>query len=142
MTLTIDKPVYDQMLLAARALAPIEACGLCGGRDGRVSRFIELTNADAAAEHYRMLPAEQFAAVRSLRAEGLRLLAVWHSHPASPARLSPEDLRLAYTPDVVYLILSLAQPLEPDLKGFSIHEDEGLTVPLCVAETPDRKDGP
>ena len=140
MTLTIDKPVYDQMLLAARALAPIEACGLCGGRDGRVSRFIELTNADAAAEHYRMLPAEQFAAVRSLRADGLRLLAVWHSHPATPARLSQEDLCLAYTPDVVYLILSLAQPLEPDLKDFSIHDGGGMAVPIHFADTTDRKD--
>ena len=140
MTLTIDNPVYEQMLQAARARAPIEACGLCGGRDGRVSRFIELTHADATAEHFRMLPAEQFAAVRSLRADGLRLLAVWHSHPATPARLSREDLRLAYTPDVVYLILSLAQPLQPDLKGFRVTAGEGVAVFLHFADDPDRKD--
>lgn len=137
MTLTIDKPVYEQMLRAARALTPLEACGLCGGREGRISRFIELTNADASADHFSMLPADQFAAVRDLRAAGLRLLAIWHSHPATPARLSQEDLRLAYTPDVNYLILSLARPLEPDLKGFRVHEGKGVAVPLHFADAPD-----
>ena len=36
-----------------------------------------------------------------------RILANWHSHPASPSRPSAEDLRLANDPTIRYAILSL-----------------------------------
>jgi [CysO sulfur-carrier protein]-S-L-cysteine hydrolase len=136
MTLAVERTVYDAMLAAARAAAPVEACGLCGGNDGRVTQFYELTNADASAEHYSLKPSEQFAAIKDMRAKGLRMLAIWHSHPASPARMSQEDLRLAYTPDVTYLILSLAVLDTPDLRGYIV--ENGSPVPVevtCCADT-------
>jgi len=131
MKIEIDRNIYARMENAARKLAPLEACGLCGGKDGRVTQFYELTNVDASAEHFSMKPEEQFAAIKDMRANGLRMLAIWHSHPASPARMSQEDLRLAYTPDVVYLILSLAKPDAPDLRGYAI--ENGRPVPIGVA---------
>lgn len=135
MELTIDKTVYDTMLQAARQALPLEACGLCGGRDGRVTQGRVLTNADASAEHYALLPDEQFAAIRGFRADGLRLLAIWHSHPATPARLSAEDLRLAYTPDVVYLVLSLADARAPDLRGYTVSGGEASTVAISLSNS-------
>ncbi len=69
-----------------------------------------------------MPPEEQSAPVKDTRARGPRMLAIWHSHPATPARMSGEDLRLAYTPDVLYLILSLAEPDRPDLRGFVVSD--------------------
>lgn len=135
MKLTITGTVYEAMRRAARKAAPLEACGLCGGTNGRVTRFYELTNADASGEHFRMLPEEQFAAVKAMRSEHLELLAVWHSHPATPARMSAEDLRLAYTPDVVYLILSLADPAAPVLRGFSVAD--GRDTPVDIVVSPD-----
>ena len=120
MRLTIPRHAYDAMLAASRAVAPIEACGLLGGADDGVAQFYELPNTDAAAEHYTMAPQEQFAAIKDMRAKGLRMLAIWHSHPVTPARMSGEDLRIAYTPDVVYVIVSLADPQRPDIKGFTV----------------------
>jgi len=131
MILTIGREAYVAMLLAANKAAPMEACGLCGGKDGCVTQFYELANVDASAEHFSMRPEDQFAAIKDMRAKGLRMLAIWHSHPASPARMSQEDLRLAYTPDVVYLILSLAKPDAPDLRGYAI--ENGRPVPIGVA---------
>ncbi len=133
--MNIERHVIEAMLAAARKAAPLEACGLCGGRDGRVSRFYELANADASREHYRMLPAEQFAAVKDMRARGLGLLAIWHSHPETPARMSEEDLRLAYTTDTVYVITSLAAPDAPDVKGFRVLEGCVEVVPVEIVET-------
>lgn len=120
MELSIERDVYDAILAAARRAAPEEACGLLGGRDGHVAQFYELTNADASGEHYRMLPEEQFAAIKEMRAIGAKMLAIWHSHPATPARMSDEDLRLAYTPEVVYIIISLAEADNPDIRGFVV----------------------
>ena len=120
MKLTIPSDIYNIMLAASRAVAPLEACGLLGGVDDAVEQFYELENTDAAAEHYTMAPEAQFAAVKDMRAKGLRMLAIWHSHPVTPARMSEEDLRMAYTPNVVYVIVSLADPQSPDIKGFTV----------------------
>ncbi len=134
MKLTMPGDVYDAMLAAARAVAPIEACGLLGGVNGAVEQFYELENTDAAAEHYNMSPEEQFAAVKDMRAKGLRLLAIWHSHPVTPARMSEEDLRMAYTPNVVYVILSLADPDSPDIKGFTVADGKPTSVEIEIVD--------
>lgn len=122
MKLTIAWHVHDAMLASARKVVPLEACGLLGGGDELATEFYELTNADASGEHYSMLPEEQFAAVKDMRARGVRMLAIWHSHPETPARMSDEDLRLAYAPDVVYVILSLADPDKPDIRGYTVKD--------------------
>lgn len=113
--LAISKEVFASMLAAARAAAPLEACGLLAGAADRVTKFYPMTNLDASSEHFSMKPEEQFAAAKDMRQSGLRLLAIWHSHPATPPRMSAEDLRLAFTPEVAYVILSLAT--EPPLMG-------------------------
>lgn len=142
MHLKIDPSVYEAIVQAARRAAPLEACGLCGGNDGHVTRFYELTNADASGEHYSLLPEEQFATVRDLRAHAADLLAIWHSHPASPARMSVEDLRLAFTPETVYLIVSLAVPDEPELRGFTVHHGQPETVDITLTARETNEDAP
>lgn len=134
MKLRIDRDILSEMVRASRAAAPLEACGLVGGRAGRLTRLYNLTNLDASAEHYMLVPEEQFAAVRDMRERGLELLAIWHSHPATPARMSEEDLKLAFTPDVAYLILSLAGPGAPELKGFTVRDARAEPVDLEIKE--------
>lgn len=133
MKLSIEKDISEAMLEAARKAGPLEACGLLGGTDGRATEFYELTNADSSGEHYSMKPEEQFAAVKNLRARGARMLAIWHSHPATPARMSDEDLRLAYTPEVAYVIVSLADPNEPDIRGFSVSEGVPSGIDITIS---------
>ena len=132
--LTIDPKVYADMLRLARQKSPVEACAILGGEDARVSVFIEMTNADNSPEHFSFLPEEQFAAVKQLRAAGEKMLGIWHSHPASPARMSQEDLRLAYTSDVAYVILSLEDESEPVLKAFAVIEGQPREIPLNIGE--------
>lgn len=133
MKLNLCRWVYEAMLAAAHRAAPLEACGLLGGRNVQATEFYELTNDDASGEHYTMRPEEQFAAVKDMRARGAHMLAIWHSHPATPARMSEEDLRLAYTPDVVYIILSLATSDQPDLRGFVVNSGAHVPVDIAVA---------
>ena len=134
MTFTMTEAVVRDMLAAARGAAPLEACGLLAGNAARVTRCYVLANADASAEHYSMTPEEQFAAVKDMRRNGLRMLAIWHSHPASPARMSAEDMRLAYTPDVVYVILSLAEPGEPRIRAFVVRDGAAHETPTIIEE--------
>lgn len=104
---------YLAIVRHARKTAPIEDCGLIGGRidEATSEKFVEkvffLTNTDHSEEHFSLDPKEQFATVKELRAQGLDLLGNWHSHPASPSRPSEEDKRLAYDSRASYFILSL-----------------------------------
>ena len=132
MTLTVSEDVFQEMLTAARAAAPLEACGLLAGTGEHATTFFSLANADASPEHYSMRPEEQFAAVKAIRRAGLRLLAIWHSHPATPARMSEEDLRLAYTPDVAYVIVSLAEPDRPQMRAFELRDASACEIEIVV----------
>jgi proteasome lid subunit RPN8/RPN11 len=60
------------------------------------------------------------------------VLAIHHSHPASPSRPSAEDIRLALTPDVLYTILSLQGPANPVLRAFAICEGVVTEHPLAI----------
>lgn len=111
--------IYEAMVAQALAAAPLEACGYLARRDGAVAAQYPLRNTDAASDHFSMDPAEQFQAVRQMRALGQQPAAVWHSHPASPARPSAEDIRLAHDPQLLYVIVSLAGAA-PDVKAFWI----------------------
>lgn len=122
--LIISKGDYEKILEHARLGLPNEACGLiAGSAEGdviTVKKVYLLTNVDASNEHFSMDPKEQLAAVKDMRANGLRPLGNWHSHPESPSRPSEEDKRLAYDSGALYLILSLMDMENPVLNAFRI----------------------
>jgi proteasome lid subunit RPN8/RPN11 len=134
MTLRITRQVYEEIAAHAQAEAPIEACGYVGAKGDLAIKSLRLTNADHSPEHFSFDPAEQFATVRTLRKEGLQLSAVYHSHPASPARPSQEDIRLAFDPSINYIIVSLVSP-EPDLRAFLIRNGIVTPEPVEVVAT-------
>lgn len=118
--------VFREILSHAQAQAPIEACGYLAAKEGVAVDSIRLTNADNSPEHFTLDPAEQFAAVRKIRENGMQLRAVYHSHPATPARPSAEDIRLAFDPELSYVIVSLAASA-PEIRSFSIRS--GIVTP-------------
>lgn len=122
--LIITRGHYEAILEYSRQQAPLEACGLIGGFAETGSKVVQkvcfLNNLDQSSEHFSMDPKEQFAAVKEMRRSGWVLLGNFHSHPASPARPSEEDKRLAFDGEASYLILSLADGENPVLKSFRI----------------------
>jgi proteasome lid subunit RPN8/RPN11 len=132
--LEIPSDIFGRMVEQAKAEAPIEACGILAGSDGKVARFYEMTNADRSNDHFMMEPKEQFAVTKDIRAAGLKMLAIYHSHPETPARPSAEDVRLALTPDVIYVIVSLRDARAPVVKGFLIEERDIAAVPVEIVK--------
>lgn len=131
MTLQIEEKILTAMLEHGRREEPNEACGYLATKDGVVGHHFELTNIDAAPDHYTLDPAEQFAAIRRMREEGLQVAAVYHTHPEAPARPSVEDIRLAHDPGMVYVIVSLMAGVDP-VRAFKINRGEVAEVPLHV----------
>jgi proteasome lid subunit RPN8/RPN11 len=63
--------------------------------------------------------------------KGWDLVGIFHSHTFSEAYPSKTDVELAQYPDAAYLILSLADLDEPQLRAFSIRD--GQVTELAVA---------
>lgn len=129
--LYLKKEDYEKILAHCKEGLPNEACGLIGGTIEGDKRSIQkvylLTNIDQSNEHFSMDPKEQLAAVKDMRANGLKLLGNFHSHPESPSRPSEEDKRLAYDSKVNYLILSLMDLENPVFNAFRIDEEKNVT---------------
>jgi len=121
--LRISQEIKDDIIDQARNGLPEEICGYLAGTGGDVTRRFPLTNIDHSNEHFSFDPAEQFQVVREMRKAGLVILANYHSHPETPARPSEEDIRLAFDPNISYVIASLAAEI-PDLKSFRIRNGE------------------
>ena len=130
--LNLKKNDYDKMLQHCKDGLPNESCGLLAGTvEGEVktvTKIYLLTNIDASNEHFSMDPKEQFAALKDARANGVGIIGNFHSHPESPSRPSEEDKRLAYDPNIEYLILSLQEADHPVLKAFGIDKDKNVTI--------------
>ena len=130
--LKIPADIFEQMVAQAKAQAPVEACGILAGRGDRVEKLYEMTNADNSSDHFMMAPKEQFAVVKDIRSAGLEMLAIYHSHPATSARPSQEDICLSLTPDVTYVIVSLQDSNRPVAKGFLIENGNVTEVPVEI----------
>ncbi len=136
--LYLKKEDYEKILAHCKEGLPNEACGLIGGTiEGdikSIQKVYLLTNIDQSNEHFSMDPKEQLAAVKDMRANGLKLLGNFHSHPESPSRPSEEDKRLAYDSKVNYLILSLMDLENPVFNAFRIDEEKNVTKEELVIE--------
>jgi [CysO sulfur-carrier protein]-S-L-cysteine hydrolase len=128
--LEIPKEIYQAILAHAVDGFPLEICGLLGGTGQLVQSRFPMTNTDASNEHFMMEPREQFAVVKELRARNQDMLAIYHSHPESPARPSQEDIKLALTPNVCHLIVSLLDRSAPVAKAFKIQD--GAVEPVEI----------
>ena len=127
----IPAHIYNGIVAQAYAELPNEACGLLVGTENGVVKQHVLTNIDHSPEHFSFDPAEQFQVFRSARSEGLNIIANYHSHPETPSRPSVEDIRLAYDPNILYLIVSLAAEI-PVLKAFSIQNGISTEVEIEI----------
>ena len=91
--LTLPAAVLDALLAHARRESPRECCGVLGGAEGVVTVALPVENELASPTAFRTAPRSMLAADRALRAAGVELLAVYHSHPTSAATPSATDLR-------------------------------------------------
>jgi [CysO sulfur-carrier protein]-S-L-cysteine hydrolase len=119
----ISQPLIDELIAHAREDLPNECCGMVGGRDGEASRVVRVANAAASPLRYEMDAQGQYDALKSIEDGGEDLLAIYHSHTKSAAYPSQTDVNQAVAwPEQVYLIVSLADPDAPEVKGYLLKD--------------------
>jgi proteasome lid subunit RPN8/RPN11 len=120
---TIEKGYIDEMIAHARREAPLECCGVLAGRDGRVLKLYQATNAEHSRYCYNIEPQELFRINRECEESGWHFVGIYHSHPDSRAYPSPTDVRLAALwPESLYFIVSLLSPESPEVRAFRIRD--------------------
>ena len=138
--LRIQRTDLQTIIEHCRAGLPNEACGMLGGRDGRVVEVYPMKNAKPGPDYYEMEPEEQFRVMKDIRDRGLELIALFHSHPYGQAYPSAVDVSQAYWPgtdlpnypDAVYIIVSFMDRANPVARGFTIEQGTVNEVPLTV----------
>jgi [CysO sulfur-carrier protein]-S-L-cysteine hydrolase len=118
----------------ARRALPNEACGIVVGDaawadGGRPLRWVPLANAHASPFRYSIEPEALLALTIALDDAGEAIWAISHSHPTSPAEPSPTDIREAYYPEALQLVVSLADA-EPTLRAWRIADGVATGVDL------------
>jgi len=121
-SIKIFRQNLDRLIHHAREGAPEEVCGILAGTDDEVAEVFEMVNTEHSPVSYFMDPKEQFQVMKAIREKGLRMVAIYHSHPASEAFPSAKDVRLAFYDDLAYIIISLMNDDEPVVRAFSIKE--------------------
>ncbi|TKJ31359.1 MAG: hypothetical protein CEE40_02190 [Chloroflexi bacterium B3_Chlor] len=120
------------MIAHARDEAPLEACGILAGKQDRVVEVYRARNADCSPTSYRLDPEEQYRIFVDIEDNGLDIVGIYHSHPASPAVPSNTDRKQAYYPEAMYFVVSLADPAEPHVRAFRIADEEVTEEEMVV----------
>jgi [CysO sulfur-carrier protein]-S-L-cysteine hydrolase len=120
--LEIERTFFDEMVEHGLAGFPNEACGLLAGKEGRPVKFFPMTNQDASPVSYRLDPTEQLRVFTEIDDEGWELLGIFHTHTHSEAYPSDTDLKQAFYPEATYLVMSLADRANPELRGFTMQD--------------------
>ena len=120
----IGQSLIDEIVAHAREDMPNECCGMVGGVDGEARTVYRAANAEASPLRYSIDAKEQFRLMQTIEGAGEELVGIYHSHTKSPAYPSQTDVNLAGWPDAVYLIVSLADPDAPVVKGFFIRDGQ------------------
>ena len=110
----------DELVAHAVADLPNECCGMIAGSAGAATRVIRASNSQGSPFMYVMDPREQMQIMDDSDDSGDDLLAIYHSHTRSAAYPSRTDVELAFFPDTLYLIVSIADRESPVIRAFRL----------------------
>lgn len=120
--LILPKDARDKITNQCIKEFPNEACGILAGKDGKAEKVYEMANTDKTAATFFMDAKEQLKAMKDIRTLGLEMVGIYHSHVASPAYPSSHDVEMAFYPEASYVIVSLKDKTNPEVKSFKIKE--------------------
>ena len=109
----IPATLIQALIDHARHETPNEACGLIVGdgpaaSGGRALRFEPTRNAAASAYRYEIHPDDLYRLTVATDDADEVFWGIVHSHTHTPAVPSPTDIGLAFYPDALYILVSLA----------------------------------
>jgi proteasome lid subunit RPN8/RPN11 len=132
---SLTQTVYDEILAHAQAGKPQEVCGILRGRNAHALQAVRGRNVAPDPVNDYVVDSQTLLRQFDFEEAGDEMVAIYHSHPVSPAYPSASDAWNAHYPDCAYLICSLADDEVPTLRGFRlIDHDHTLDLSSLRAE--------
>lgn len=137
----LPKRLLSQIESQAQSGFPYEICGFIGGAQLGYAQEIRPARNVATNRQveYNIAPEETLAALLDFELRGLKITAVYHSHPRYPAHPSEVDLALADLPNAFYLITSVTEGLGRTLRcktrAWILQNGEAIAVELILTDS-------
>ena len=130
----ISFELIDEIVAHAREDLPNECCGLIAGRDGVAEVVHPVENAAKSPLRFQMDPQGQYDAWKAIEDAGMEFLAIYHSHTKTAAYPSQTDLNESVAwPEQMYVIVSLADPEAPEVKGYWLKDQTIADAELDIS---------
>jgi len=131
----ISRKITNQLLHLAQISPASEVCGLIGSQQGKPSSCYPIDNiAEQPQQQFLLDPKQQISAMTKMRERNEDLLAIYHSHPTSPAEPSKIDIDLASYPDALNFIISLNTKGVLELRGFMLGNNSAKEISLVLEQ--------
>jgi proteasome lid subunit RPN8/RPN11 len=132
--LSLTRAQRQQIVDQALRDRPYETCGLLAGRDGRVERVFPAANKERSPVRYEIDPKDLIRIFREIDDTDLELVGIYHSHTHTDAYPSPTDVRLAYYPEAAYVLISLMDEHNPNVRAYSIRDGTIEETPVDLVD--------
>ena len=125
--------VLRQLIDHTRQNPQVECCGFLAGRDGIITLAFPAENIAASpATTYEVATTQIVHLRREIRAAGLEMSGIYHSHPNGKGEPSQTDIATVGYPDVAYFIISPAADAGTAVRAFLIRDGQITELKLLI----------
>ena len=116
----IEKRFHAEMIEHALEDDTIECCGILAGSNGIIHKLFRMTNVEHSPYRFSWDSKELIKVWNEMEDAAWNHRAVYHSHIMSEAYPSSTDVRLAAWPEAYYIVISLIDKENPEMRAFRI----------------------
>jgi proteasome lid subunit RPN8/RPN11 len=126
--------LLEAMLQQAHRDHPLETCGILAAPIGEpiAERLVAMDNAARSETFFSFAPKQQLAVWRELDERDEECRVIYHSHTASVAYPSAEDVSYAGDASVHYVIVSTLPEVEVAVRSFRIVQRKVTEEVICI----------
>jgi proteasome lid subunit RPN8/RPN11 len=111
-----------ELVRIAQDALPNESCAFLLGDNDTIVKILPMRNIDESPVTFSIEPAELLNAYNLAESKGIKVVAIFHSHPAKPSP-SHTDRKFMQINPVIWLIYSTT---ESQLKAFVYDDDDAV----------------
>ncbi|NQU57607.1 MAG: M67 family metallopeptidase [Rhodospirillales bacterium] len=142
--ISISAALMEQISKAGEAAYPNECCGLLAGL-GAPGEAITITDVhpsdnvcdEQRHDRFEVDPRVRLKLMRALEDGPMRIVGHYHSHPDHPAEPSEHDLKMAFEPDLLWLIVSVIDARATETTAHRVNAERTAfeKIPLSIEDT-------
>jgi proteasome lid subunit RPN8/RPN11 len=120
--ISLSESQVSQLAGIAKDALPYESCAFLIGHNDKVFEILPMRNIDESPVTFSIEPAELLRAYNRAERKGMQIIAIFHSHPATPWP-SRTDIKYMEINPVIWIIYSTT---ESKMRAFVYDENDSV----------------